>query len=56
MTFMRKDAHKKKRVARGWRKPKGRQNKMRLHRKAHPVVVKPGFKKKVTSEIIVTIC
>lgn len=34
-TFTRQDAHKKKRVGTGWRKPKGRQSKMRLHRKSY---------------------
>ena len=34
-TFTRQDAHKKKRVGTGWRKPKGRQSKMRLHKKSY---------------------
>lgn len=34
-TFTRQDAHKKKRVGSGWRKPKGRQSKMRLHKKSY---------------------
>jgi large subunit ribosomal protein L32e len=34
-TFTRQDAHKKKRLGTGWRKPKGRQSKMRLHRKSY---------------------
>ena len=35
-TFIRHDAHKKKRVdGTVWRRPKGRQNKMRLHRKGY---------------------
>lgn len=33
--FTRHDAHKKTRVGEGWRRPKGRQNKMRLHRKGY---------------------
>ena len=34
-TFLRHDIHKKKRLSKIWRKPKGRQNKMRLHRKGY---------------------
>lgn len=34
-TFIRHDAHKKKRVSLVWRRPKGRQNKMRLSRKGY---------------------
>lgn len=34
-TFTRQDAHKKKRVGTGWRRPKGRQSKMRLHKKSY---------------------
>jgi len=33
--FTRHDAHKKVRVGTGWRRPKGIQNKMRLHRKGY---------------------
>ena len=33
--FIRHDAHKKVRVSNVWRKPKGRQNKMRLNRKGY---------------------
>ena len=42
-TFTRHDAHKKKRVGLGWRKPKGRQNKMRLHRKGYARSRSTGF-------------
>jgi len=41
--FLRRDAHKKKRIPQRWKKPRGIQNKMRLHRKSRPVVVTPGF-------------
>lgn len=42
--FIRKDAHKKKRIANtSWRKPKGITNKMRLNRKGHPTTVRPGY-------------
>lgn len=42
--FIRKDANKKKRIAKtGWRKPKGITNKMRLSRKGHLPTVKPGY-------------
>lgn len=34
-SFIRHDAHKKVRVGLVWRKPKGRQNKMRLHQKGY---------------------
>ncbi len=34
-TFIRHDAHKKKRVGTVWRRPTGRQNKMRLHKKGY---------------------
>jgi large subunit ribosomal protein L32e len=34
-TFTRHDAHKKKRVGSGWRRPKGRQSKMRLNLKGY---------------------
>lgn len=42
--FIRKDAHKKKRIANtSWRKPKGITNKMRLNRKGHSINVRPGY-------------
>jgi large subunit ribosomal protein L32e len=41
--FIRKDAHKKKRVPENWRRPKGITNKMRLKRKGHPASVRPGY-------------
>ena len=42
-TFIRHDAHKKKRVGTGWRRPKGRQNKMRLHKKGYARDCSTGF-------------
>lgn len=42
--FSRKDSHKKVRIGDKWRKPKGLQNKMRLHLKSHKVIVKPGYR------------
>ncbi len=42
-TFVRHDAHKKKRVGTAWRRPKGHQNKMRLHLKGYARVVATGF-------------
>ena len=42
-TFIRHDAHKKLRVGTGWRKPTGRQNKMRLHRKGYARSRSTGF-------------
>jgi len=50
--FLRKDAHKKKRVAQVWRKPKGIQNKRRLQRKGHSGIVKPGYMKPMEAEIV----
>jgi large subunit ribosomal protein L32e len=41
--FIRKDAHKKKRLALVWRKPKGITNKQRLQRLGHAIRVKVGF-------------
>ncbi len=43
MSFIRQDAHKKKRLAKTWRKPKGIQSKMRLGKKGYPKVVKTGY-------------
>lgn len=42
-TFTRADSHKKSRLGEGWRKPKGLQNKMRLHKRGYKTVVKPGY-------------
>lgn len=42
-TFIRHDAHKKKRVSAVWRRPKGRQNKMRLHKKGYARGRSTGF-------------
>jgi large subunit ribosomal protein L32e len=42
-TFIRHDAHKKKRVGTGWRRPKGHQNKMRLHKKGYARDCATGF-------------
>lgn len=41
--FLRKDTHKKTKVGMKWRKPKGHQNKKRLHVKGHAAIVKPGY-------------
>ena len=41
--FKTHDSHKKKRVGDGWRRPKGRQNKMRLHRKGYARGCSTGF-------------
>ncbi len=46
--FIRKDAHKKKRLSEVWRKPKGITNKMRLKRKGHCACVRPGYGTKAT--------
>ena len=48
--FIRQDAHKKKEVNDKWRKPKGRDNQMRLKRKGYPQVVSIGFKKSKQEE------
>ncbi len=42
-TFIRHDAHKKTRIKAVWRRPKGRQNKMRLHRKGYARGISSGF-------------
>jgi len=62
-TFIRQDAHKKKRVSDIWRKPRGRHNKMRLHIKGYargrstgygsPVAVK-GLSKQGLVQCVVT--
>ena len=41
--FQRKDHHKKKRLNKGWRKPKGLQNKLRIQKKGHDIKVKTGY-------------
>ena len=41
--FLRRDTHKKKRIPLKWKKPRGIQNKMRLHKKGRPPTVKPGY-------------
>ena len=41
--FIRHDAHKKKRVSTNWRRPKGHQNKMRLHMKGYRRGRSTGF-------------
>ncbi|MGV8162940.1 MAG: eL32 family ribosomal protein [Candidatus Nanoarchaeia archaeon] len=46
--FIRKDTHKKKRLALVWRKPKGITNKKRLNRKGHSPNVRPGYGTKDT--------
>jgi len=43
--FIRQDAHKKKRLEKKWRRPKGLQSKMRLKLKGYRKIVKPGYKK-----------
>lgn len=42
--FTRTDAHKKVRLGQKWRKPKGLQNKRRLHKRGYLGVVKIGYK------------
>ncbi len=50
--FLRRDTNryskfgKRRKKLLGWRKPKGRDNKMREKRKGYPVVVKIGYKQK----------
>jgi len=41
--FVRQDAHKKKRVGSGWRRPKGMDSKMRLGKKGHRKCVSVGY-------------
>lgn len=43
ITFVRTDSHKKKRLASGWRRPKGLQNKRRLMKRGFAPVVKVGY-------------
>ena len=42
-TFIRHDAHKKKRVGTSWRRPKGRQSKMRLNIKGYAKARSTGY-------------
>ncbi|MFP4523020.1 MAG: eL32 family ribosomal protein [Candidatus Nanoarchaeia archaeon] len=42
-TFIRHDAHKKSRVSKTWRRPKGRQNKMRLGMKGYARARSTGY-------------
>lgn len=42
-TFIRHDAHKKSRVSKVWRRPKGRQNKMRLGMKGYARARSTGY-------------
>jgi len=42
-TFRRHDSHKKKRVSASWRRPRGRQSKMRLHTKGYSRARSTGF-------------
>lgn len=65
-TFRRHDSHKKKRVSASWRRPRGRQSKMRLHIKGYsrarstgfgsPVAVKAlsrtGFTQNIVSKVL----
>jgi len=43
-TFLRQDGHKKVKLGQKWRKPKGIQNKMRLHKRGYRRSVSKGFK------------
>jgi large subunit ribosomal protein L32e len=42
-TFLRQDAHKKKRLGEGWRRPKGMHSKMRLRHRDKRTRPEPGF-------------
>lgn len=42
--FIRQEAHKKKRLSKVWRRPKGLQSKMRLEKKGYRRVLKVGFR------------
>lgn len=42
--FLRQDSHKKVSLAPGWRKPKGKQSKMRLHLRGYRRSVSKGYK------------
>jgi len=43
-TFLRTDAHKKKRIEDNWRRPRGRHNKIRLCKKGHRKKPSPGYR------------
>ncbi|MCF7866544.1 hypothetical protein K9L67_03945 [Candidatus Woesearchaeota archaeon] len=45
--FLRKDTHKKARIGKKWKNPKGHQNKKRLHVKGHSATVKAGYGRKL---------
>jgi large subunit ribosomal protein L32e len=42
--FIRSDAHKKKRLGKNWRHPKGHHNKMRLCKAGHPGLIEVGYR------------
>ncbi|MFP4118851.1 MAG: eL32 family ribosomal protein [Candidatus Woesearchaeota archaeon] len=42
-SFVRHDSHKKKRVSPSWRRPKGRQNKVRLNKRGYVRHISTGF-------------
>ena len=44
MSFVRHAQHRKKRLKPVWRRPRGLHNKMRLQKKGHRPVVKPGYR------------
>ncbi len=44
-SFIRQDSHKKKKLGKKWRRPKGLHSKMRLQKKGYRVIVKPGYGK-----------
>jgi len=58
MRFLRRGWYKHKRIGKGkkkkvsWRKPKGRDNKMRENRKGKPPIVSIGYKKGKKTKII----
>lgn|SRR3989338_2328238 len=45
--FHRQDSHKKKKVKKSWKKPRGLQSKMRLHKKGYRRSISVGFKSPV---------
>ena len=55
--FLRRGIHKYLKLGRKkklkWRKPKGRDNKMREKKKGHPKIVSVGYKKPIKQEIVV---
>jgi len=42
-SFLRTDAHKMKRLRKKWTRPKGIQNKRRLHKRGYAPVISPGY-------------